>query len=394
MLLRSLRPVIVVTSMLSILLVSNGTCQAAVDCFSCHDRDAFQKQVKHEPADSGDCLTCHNPHAARFAGLLQVEVKDLCYSCHTEEADKQREGVVHMPVQKGECLSCHNPHSSDQPGLLADSPSVLCVKCHTDLPSKAKYTHSPFAKGECFSCHQPHQAPYPYLLTKETDSLCLGCHQMDSLQQKHSNFPAKLGKCVSCHNPHGSDRPGMIRNILHQAYSDGCQNCHTGKDTPILIDTCLDCHNEVGEKMASSHNHLVRYGDNGCIACHSPHAGDDKRLLKGKQRHVCGTCHEATFKRLDTAKFTHKMNGPCNDCHAPHGSNHPAMLKAEINDVCSKCHGKHGVFTHPIGEHVYDPRTGQKMTCASCHASKGTDYPFHTRLSGSKDLCVQCHSDR
>jgi predicted CXXCH cytochrome family protein len=145
--------------------------------------------------------------------------------------------------------------------------------------------------------------------------------------------------------------------------------------------------------MASSHNHLVRFGDNGCMACHSPHAGDDERLLKGKERHVCGKCHEATFKRHDSAKFKHKLTGACNDCHAPHGSNHPAMAKAPINEVCSGCHGKHGVFTHPIGEGVFDPRTGQMMTCASCHASKGTDYAFHTRFSGTRDLCTQCHRD-
>jgi predicted CXXCH cytochrome family protein len=87
------------------------------------------------------------------------------------------------------------------------------------------------------------------------------------------------------------------------------------------------------------------------------------------------------------------MTDACNNCHAPHGSNHPAMLKAPINNVCSECHGQHGVFTHPIGENVFDPRTGQMMTCASCHASKGTDYDYHTRFDRKKALCVQCHAE-
>jgi len=185
----------------------------------------------------------------------------------------------------------------------------------------------------------------------------------------------------------------MIRNVLHEPYADGCQNCHAGKNVPVTIDTCLECHPEVSEQMASSHNHLVRYGENGCTACHSPHAGDTERLLKGQERDVCGNCHEATFQRHDSAKFKHQWTGECTDCHAPHGSNHPSMVKAPINDVCGECHGLHGSFTHPIGENIFDPRTGQMMTCISCHATKGSEYEFHTRYNGKRDLCVQCHRD-
>jgi predicted CXXCH cytochrome family protein len=222
--------------------------------------------------------------------------------------------------------------------------------------------------------------------------LCLNCHQRAALLQKHPNFPAELGKCSSCHNPHGSDRPNLIRNFLHPPYEEGCDNCHTGKGKPIPRETCFKCHSDVADQMASSHNHLVRYGDNGCMACHSPHASEDERLLKGKERHVCGKCHESTFTRYEATKSKHSFTDACNNCHSPHGSNHPAMFKGPINSVCDNCHGLHGSFTHPIGEGVFDPRTGQIMTCASCHASKGTDYPYHTRASGSKELCIRCHS--
>ena len=393
LLFRSLQPVMILTATLLLLLATQRPAAAAVDCFSCHERADFQKRVNHDPAAKGKCLSCHSPHVAKFKGLLQQQVKDLCYSCHTEAAKEQRQGVVHKPVKQGECLGCHNPHASNQAGLLNNSSSEICFTCHTGLPKKFKNTHAPYAKGQCDSCHQPHQAPYPYLLAKEVEPLCLGCHALASVKQKHPNFPAELGSCGSCHNPHGSDRKDLIRNILHEPYAEGCQDCHVGKGTPVLIDTCLECHAEVSEQMASSHNHLVRYENNSCIACHSPHAGDDKRLLKGKERHICGKCHEATFKRWESSKFSHQNTDACNNCHAPHGSNHPAMAKAPINNVCSECHGKHGVFTHPIGENVFDPRTGQMMTCASCHATKGTDFEFHTRLSGAKALCLLCHMD-
>jgi len=390
---KSLRPALIFTLLLGLLTITQGQADASIDCFSCHDRASFQKRVKHEPASGGDCLACHNPHVARFESLLQEQVKDLCYSCHAEEAEKQVRGIVHEPVREGECLKCHNPHASDHKGLLNDRLATTCFSCHTELPQKYKNTHAPYAEGKCDTCHQPHQSQYPYLLVAEQDQLCLECHARPTLNGKHKNFPGELKNCGSCHNPHGSDQSGLIRNILHEPYAEGCSSCHKGKDIPVRIDTCLTCHPEISEQMASSHNHLVRYKENGCLACHSPHAGDDKRLLKGKERYVCGNCHEATFKRYQEKKYKHQMTDACNNCHAPHGSNHPAMFKGEINEVCSECHGKHGIFTHPIGENVFDPRTGQMMTCGSCHASKGSDYEYHTHFERKKALCVQCHAE-
>jgi len=388
-----LRPAMIIALSFLLLVVTQGLAVAAIDCFMCHDRQAFSKRVNHDPAAAGECLSCHSPHVAKFEGLIQEQVKDLCYSCHTDAAEEQNKGLVHKPVKQGECLSCHDPHASNQSGLLKDRLSVTCFSCHTELPQKFKNTHAPFAEGECDSCHKPHQSDNPYLLTEKQDALCFSCHSKASVKQKHPNFPADLKNCGSCHNPHGSNRPGLIRNALHQPYSEGCSDCHVRKNAAVPIDTCLLCHPEISDQMASSHNHLVRYEENGCIACHSPHAGDDRRLLKGKERHVCGKCHAATFKRYEEEEHKHSMTDACNNCHAPHGSNHPAMFRAPINEVCSKCHGQHGIFTHPIGENVFDPRTGQMMTCGSCHASKGSDFEFHTRFERKKALCVQCHAE-
>jgi predicted CXXCH cytochrome family protein len=379
---------------LVVLLAAPGGSEAAVNCFDCHDRGNFQKRVPHEPASSGDCLSCHNAHVARFEGLLQTKVKDLCFSCHGELEEKFSQGRVHLPVRQGECLGCHNPHSSNQDGLLKKSRSEICFDCHTELPKKFKNTHSPYAKGQCDSCHLPHQSANDNLLIKDPESLCGVCHTPKAVQQAHPGFPEKPNNCVSCHNPHGSDRPGMIKNVLHPPYEEGCNDCHTGKGTPVLIDACLECHPDVSEQMASSHNHLVRYGDNGCTACHSPHAGDDERLLKaGKERHICGACHEATFERRDSSQYKHPATEACNDCHAPHGSNYPSMMKNYPVDVCRDCHSQHVAFTHPVGLYTFDPRTGQQVTCAACHATKGTEFPFHTRGDSNKELCLPCHPE-
>lgn len=387
---RYARPAAFLASALFLFLAAQTTALAAIDCFQCHEKAAFQKRVKHQPAARGECRTCHNPHVAKYEGLLQQKVQKLCYSCHAKAAADHGRGMAHEPVRKGECLGCHDPHSSDHGGLLNKRSTDTCFTCHTALPRKFKHTHTPYANGQCSSCHRPHQSEHAGLLVREATALCLGCHSKESVRQRHANFPAEPGNCGSCHSPHGSDRPNLIRNVLHAPYASGCKDCHTGRG-PVSVDTCLECHPQVGEQMASSHNHLLRYGSNGCLACHSPHAGDKAKLLKGKERHVCGTCHTATFRRMDESKFRHTKAESCSDCHSPHGSNHPAMFKAAVNTVCIACHTKHDEFTHPIGESVYDPRTGQMMTCASCHATKGTDHENHLKFSGTRDLCVQCH---
>lgn len=387
-----LRPLMALAVAVGLLVLTQGAA-FAYDCFNCHDGSAFKKRVNHAPVAAGDCLSCHSAHVARFDGLLQERVKDLCFSCHGDvTAGQINQSLIHQPVRSGECLGCHNPHASDQKGLLTARPAETCFSCHDEMPRSFKNTHAPYAGGDCAACHRPHQSDFPNLLVKGGDALCLDCHSAATVRQKHPGFPTPPANCSSCHNPHGSDRKGLIRNVLHAAYASGCTDCHSGTRA-VTIDTCLSCHPQVSEQMASSHNHLVRYGNNGCMACHTPHAGDDKRLLKGKERHVCGACHDATFIRHETADFSHQKTEACNDCHAPHGSNHPAMMRGPINNVCGDCHGHHASFSHPIGDQVFDPRTGQVMTCGSCHATKGTDYEYHTRLSGKRALCVQCHAN-
>lgn len=364
---------------------------AAVDCFSCHERTNFEKKVVHDPVAQGDCSSCHNPHVARYPGMLQRQVPRLCYNCHAEMSKNLVQAVVHRPVREGKCLSCHDPHASDQSNLLKARSSENCLSCHTDLPKKFKFTHAPYAKGECASCHNAHQSANPALLVKAADNLCLNCHSSSEVKEKHAGYPAEVKNCGSCHSPHGSNNKGLIRNVLHEPYAAGCKDCHVGQGVAVGIDTCLECHDVVAEQMASSHNHLVRYGKNGCTACHTPHAGDDKRLLRGKERYVCSTCHLDTFQRYDAAKTKHMTTDACSDCHAAHGSNFPNMLAGQINAVCATCHAQHSTFTHPIGEKVFDPRTLQTVTCTSCHRTKGSEHVSHLRFDADRNLCVQCH---
>ena len=354
-------------------------------CFDCHDRAEFTGKVVHKPVNRDQCSTCHNPHVARYKGLLNSKEDMLCYSCHQDQEKVFNQGVVHVPVAQGKCSVCHTPHVSNSKGLLRGKLAEACFNCHETLQREYPQTHKPFAQGQCTVCHKPHQADNLDLLADKADSLCFSCHDLADLQKGHQNYPKTLGGCLSCHNPHGSDRVALVRNNLHEPYKEGCGECH-GTPAGITTAACLNCHDDVQKQMLSIRSHLTRHDGNACLSCHSPHAGDTPFLLKSGERQVCLSCHEETI-----AKFKHPDINKCTSCHQPHGSIYLPMLKGNGNDVCTECHKTQGQFTHPVGPEVLDPISGQMVTCVSCHNPMGTEYEYHMLLDGERALCNQCH---
>lgn len=378
----------------SVLVGLATSARAAQDklCFGCHERNEFVKAFVHSPVAKGECDLCHNPHVAKFKGLIQQESAKLCLSCHSDIGKGgSDQTLVHKPVRNGECLACHDPHSSSVKGLLREkNQKETCVKCHESMAKKYEYSHTPYAKGECTACHKPHQSELLQLLLAEGDALCHTCHK-GSLVDFHKNFPAKPAACLTCHNPHGSNRKGLIKEFLHEPFKTGCADCHEADGTRVAVEKCLECHVEVKDQASAVHNHLTSADGNSCVNCHSPHASDDPKLFKSRLEQVCRKCHRGTYKYYADRLHPHPNKELCANCHQVHGSNQLAMLKGNGNQVCNDCHKTQGQFTHPVGEGVFDSRTGMIMTCVSCHYPHGTDYPFNLKQEGSKDLCIQCH---
>lgn len=377
-------------SILLLIILGASGAAASESCFKCHDKASFSGRVVHSPVSKGNCGICHNPHAAKHKGLLQQRQPQLCFECHDFlEGNDVNKTNIHLPVRKGECTVCHDPHASKYRGLLKKQRGKNCFECHKDQPQKFKVTHEPYLKGHCGACHDPHQSGRIQLLVDDPEKLCLSCHKGE-LQAAHKGFPLKVGSCLTCHSPHGSKRASLIRDNLHAPFADGCNDCHDGNKV-IGAEKCLECHPEVKAELNAVHNHLTSKKGNGCIACHSPHAADGKGLLRNRQAQVCRKCHADTFAGYVEKKYSHPDTGSCADCHALHGSNQLAMLRGDGNEVCGRCHSSQGSFTHPVGEGVYDPRTGLELNCVTCHYPHGTDFEFNLKLGGGKDLCVQCH---
>ncbi len=378
-----------ITALFGLLLP--GSAAAANVCFQCHQQSLFQGKVVHKPVADGQCSACHNPHVARFKGLLRLAEGPLCYSCHPKQAVSFKQGFIHEPVRRGNCTACHDPHASSVKDLVHKDLARDCLKCHTKLPAKFKYTHEPYAKGQCLACHSPHHAANPLLLKASADTLCRSCHKARDLRQGHRNYPGPLKDCLTCHNPHGSNRPDLVRNFLHKPYAQGCSSCHKPGKAGVSMAVCFKCHPDVKDQMLATHSHISRHKGNSCLNCHSPHAGDDKSLLKGREEQVCAACHQDTMKKFRDSPYKHNNINNCSNCHEPHGSRNLAMLKGNGTAVCARCHKEQRKFTHPIGPKVLDPRTGHPISCVTCHNPMGTDYKFHLVANGNEKLCRLCH---
>ena len=63
------------------------------------------------------------------AAEVRVNEKEVCLACH-DLTDGSPPKITHAPVENGECSSCHNPHVARFGGLLRERPASLCISCH------------------------------------------------------------------------------------------------------------------------------------------------------------------------------------------------------------------------------------------------------------------------
>ena len=221
-------------------------------CWNCHKDFLADQKVKHQPVESGDCASCHDPHQSPNKNLLLKIGKELCLNCHDDPLANMK--FKHEAVESGECLDCHAPHATNFKGLLKKSVKETCADCHDDL-TKKKIVHQPVGDGDCLACHAPHASDKKNLVKKTLPALCWDCHDdfLKTAKFKHD----VVEDCVSCHSPHQSTEPGLLlKNTLKL-----CGDCHDDKD------------------LKAVKGHAGAEGKS-CTLCHDPHTGTDKFLLK------------------------------------------------------------------------------------------------------------------
>ncbi|TLN23446.1 hypothetical protein FDZ71_03010, partial [bacterium] len=393
-------------------------------CNECHPkvlREGHGKELK-------TCTLCHDPHREMGSRLLKQDFPAGCDSCHDGYRDS---ATVHQPVKAG-CQSCHSPHRNDNlakakekcllchnfkkdaevAALHGNLPMTVdqCLKCHPVHDSNQKRlvkgkTHFPLTQGKCDACHG--QGAAAAIKIKDVASKCASCHSTlrDLQSSRHKIHPPLEDEgCAACHDPHMSDIKSYLKKPVeklcrechgevpkeeggkkaHPAVKD-CSDCHTphGNDNKKFLvkakDLCLSCHDDPTGSMPVKHAAL----DEGCGACHDPHAGFGKGFLRAEMKGLCKQCHG---DKAAQGKVVHQaLDEGCNACHKPHASKNKKLLNSPVDALCKDCHsipGKEGAIPH----------TGLAEGCSSCHKPHSSpNKKLLTKDAGA--LCLDCHSD-
>ncbi len=211
-------------------------------CTSCHDPHGSDKRGMlfnkvHSPVAKQMCTQCHEPPGSPKKFQPKVAGADLCRGCHAQKmTDMLAKDRLHVPVVEGQaCLTCHNPHAAKEAGLIRKGGQLAtCGTCHADTIRRQKLSptkHDPVANGQCTACHDPHSSSAPLMMSNPNIiEGCGTCHDW----LKHSSHP--MGEktldprnknlqvqCLSCHRSHGTEYKHMMP---YPTTSDLCTKCH------------------------------------------------------------------------------------------------------------------------------------------------------------------------
>jgi predicted CXXCH cytochrome family protein len=276
-------------------------------CIDCHDpKDAaIIKAHQGQPIEKADCLTCHDPHQSSDKHLMAK--------------------FTHVPFAGGQCDSCHQPAKDGKVVLTAATAKEVCVTCHAEQAEKiekAKVQH-PGAAGDCTDCHNPHAGNSPGFQKPDAVNVCLGCHTDQAEQHKkaHLHQPAFEQGCFVCHEPHGGDNIHLLRTA-----------------SPNKL--CLECHGPDVKPAKLQSEHLVAIFDGKVKLPENYFAKVPTLPLKYNIGHPVDH-HPVSdvMDPTDITKVKTAIN--CMTCHQPHASAQPDLLvKDQVNNAefCASCH--------------------------------------------------------
>ena len=383
-------------------------------CMACHKglKKALDDKYVHYLFKEGKCIVCHNSHVSKEKGLMVEELDALCMGCHEGIKALVDNTMVHGALRENNCSKCHFAHSGDNPGLLVKKEKTLCLDCHEDLNSQMNkpYICGPFKKGECSACHESHASPVDDLLVSPPKTLCTKCHAPKCKVGDVSIADrVKDTACTSCHSGHSSADKGLLGPFGHKVFLDKiCEECHepisSGGAIPTKIegkDLCLSCHIKSTSRYEYVYDDVhVKDAQNPCVVCHDYHASTQKNLTK-KESTLCLKCHQSTERRTEAMMDSFKSSScepvrerRCFECHLPGHSSRPLSFRADDIPLCARCHASQHKISHPLGPDVKDPRTGQPVTCNSCHSMHSANADYMLTHDRTRALCIQCHTTK
>jgi len=143
-------------------------------------------------ADSGVCVECHAPEAARAADGSHADIG--CQSCHG-------------PLLEHTLAS---PEAAGATVAIAVPTNEVCVRCHVAADGRpaglAQIVPAEHYVSACLDCHDPHTsvAMRPPVVQHPLAKLppCLTCHGPEGFKQRNQRHPAGTNddrECLECH---------------------------------------------------------------------------------------------------------------------------------------------------------------------------------------------------
>jgi predicted CXXCH cytochrome family protein len=380
-------------------------------CYECHKelKKGLSDRYIHFLFKQGKCITCHSSHVSKIKGLMKEEITSLCLKCHENLRNLIKKATLHSALKENDCTECHHAHSGKNKYLLIKAEKNLCLGCHENVNKQLgdPYACLPFKEGKCSACHDSHASLQDALLIAPPSKLCKKCHAIRCKVGRVSIASAvKEISCTTCHSGHSSQNKGLLGPYGHRVFLDkDCGQCHepitAKREITIKMkgeELCFSCHKRNLLKYIYVDNDVhVKDAKNPCNICHDYHASDKKNLTM-KESRLCINCHEDTEKRtiamerrLKSIKCIPVKERKCFECHLPAHSELPLDYRADEISLCARCHEAQHKITHPLGSDVIDIRTGQPVTCVSCHSMHSSKAEFMLTHDRRRALCIQCH---
>lgn len=231
-------------------------------CYSCHPNVQNDLEAgTHagfdiaEQSIHGQCIDCHDPHAAGVTAAPEPVFPDPPETLSSEDAA---------------CMACHHDPAPAQTPAAIQRTQNLCMHCHDAAQNMAQvkqldlqaYKQTPHADMDCMACHINADA-YPHDQQKKAD--CLECHQRHRESVAHDAHLTV--SCEACHlqdvtpeKPGKSDRllwertamPGQVSSIHAMRFDkdNDCSRCHVPGNQlwaaamvlPPKSVACMPCH--------------------------------------------------------------------------------------------------------------------------------------------------------
>lgn len=270
--------------------------------------------------------------------------------------------------------------------------SKPCETCHGGLFDEFQQTvmgrnlkiakGTPQGKMECETCHGPGSAHVNGGGGREKGGIRSFRLTDSRLQTGQMSIEDYNGVCLTCHER--GDRT-YWNGSAHESRGLACVNCHTVMrrvsprmqlKTPLVMDTCFQCHKDRKAQAQRSSHMPVREGKITCVNCHNPHGTPNDKLLR--EASVNDTCYQCHADKRGPFLFEHPpVRENCLNCHEPHGSNHESLLIVARPRLCQQCH------TPPHASGGLNPALIERQagnSCQNCHTNiHGSNSPSGER---------------